>query len=316
LRNRAREQIWDGVAPRTRATYEAEWQKFERWCTEKGAAPSSSNELAYLAEVADSKGANAALRAMAGVNKAAAAKGIAMGTCEDFKHWYKAMQRRSSREAEPQQVDALPAEAIMALIAEEKDALEAEWSSETAQTKQMIGGLMLGLRLGVRAINLERIELQHVRTGAQPGMVEVFCKTKTNLAGSWSPVDPIQGEPPACPARLLKELVQWRRRQGARGSDKVFAGVKGGAAGAAFWTRAVRAAAKAGERAGVVGSGKRWSSRSLRAGGLMALTRAGYTEMQARAQGGWVSDVMLHYMRKDQLAQDAASTRLFSVRSP
>ena len=45
----------------------------------------------------------------------------------------------------------------------------------------------------------------------------------------------------------------------------------------------------------------------------MELTRLGYTEMQIRTLGVWASDAMWDYARKDSMARDGLTNRLFGI---
>jgi hypothetical protein len=138
-----------------------------------------------------------------------------------------------------------------------------------------------------------------------------FPDTINHPEGELVPTECAEGDAVVCPACLLLEWVCWRRLEGAGDGDLLFKAPRGGPVSSDGWSEAVRKAVQAAQEAGMMDRSGKWSSRSMRSGGATSLQALGYGETAVMALGGWMSTAMQYYLRKNQLATDGLSTKMF-----
>jgi hypothetical protein len=250
--------------------------------------------------------------AVTAIKKAAAADGAAWPANDvGVKQVMKALYDKAARSKAPVKTDGLTTEMVKAYAR-----AGAAVGFERRFEQDLVGATML-MRVGQRAVNATRLNLDDVTRGE--GVVKVFmAPLKRNPQGAYFPVDFLPRDSEGarmglCPAAGLLALKEARLRAGAQGGDPLFTNTAGRRTSTGYWSEAACRIAKAAEQAGVVAAGGKWGSKSFRTACLMELTRLGYTEMQIRTLGVWASDAMWDYARKDSMARDGLTNRLFGI---
>ena len=268
--------------------------------------------LAYIQYKRETGKVNEVIMAVTAIKKAAAAEGASWPADDvGVKQVMKSLYDQAARSKAPIKTDGLTTEMIKAY------ARAGPTKGWEVRFKQDLVGATVLMRVGQRAVNATRLNLDDVTRCED--VVKVFmAPLKRNPQGAHFPVDFLPKDSEGarmglCPAAGLLALKDARLRAGAKGGDPLFINAKGKRTSTGYWSEVAGRIARAAEQAGVVAAGGRWSSKSFRTACLMELTRLGYTEMQIRTLGVWASDAMWDYARKDTMARDGLTTKLFGI---
>jgi len=288
----ARALVEAGVAPNTRRTYRAAWNRWASWCAERGMSPlpaTPADVLLYLA-ASSTELRPSSLRvqaaALASLHKA---KGYG-SPCADPA--VRALLRGAARLR-----SAPPKEARPLLLAELLAGLP---SGDGARARRDRALLLVGFAGGFRRSELAGLDWTDLEPH-RAGLILRLRRSKTDQEGAGRMIGLPYGRPESCP---VLALARWREVTGAelgpvwRSVDR-WGHLGGPLSDRAVWSL-VREAAR---RAGLDAQG--YSAHSLRAGLATSAAELGASERDISAQTGHRSGTVRRYIRRGELFHGA-----------
>jgi hypothetical protein len=293
--------------------YEKEMNLFLDWC-QRWKLPSRLpvavwQVMAYAEWVQQVRGPGVARKVIVCIDKIHVLRLAPLPKAPQLEELKEALDRMAKRNRNPEKKSDLPASAVLAWAQRLKES-----GGGSRMDQQVLVGLALGLRAVKRAGDLEKVRISDVKQRVGGGVTVFFPETKNHPEGELVPIEASGELATVCPARLVLEWAKQRRAEGGKDSDLLFIAPRGGAARSVWWTQAVRKVVHEAEERGWVDKGGKWSSGSIRSGGATSMQALGYGEAAVMALGGWMSTAMQYYLRKNQLATDGLSSKMFSPR--
>jgi hypothetical protein len=290
--------------------YERQMEEFLSWCRRWQLSTRLPvpvwQIMSYAQWVAARRGPGVARKVIVCIEKMHVFRLAPLGKDAQLKEFKLALDKAAKRNRNPEKTSDLPPAAVLAWARK----LE-RGGTATRADQQALVGLALALRAVKRAGDLAKVQVSGVRPRPGGGVTVFFPDTKNHPEGELVPIECAVGDAVLCPARLLEEWVRRRRMEGAGENDLLFTAPRGGPVSSDGWSQAVRKAVRAAQEVGLMDESGKWSSRSMRSGGATSLQALGYGETAVMALGGWMSTAMQHYLRKNQLATDGLSTKMF-----
>jgi hypothetical protein len=290
--------------------YEKEMDQFLEWCRRwrlETALPSAVWQvMAYAEWVSNTRGPGVARKVIVCIEKMHVLRLAPLPSSPQLEEFKVALDKAAKRRRNPEKTSDMPPEAVLAWAQRLK-----EQSEVSRKDQQALVGLALALRTVKRAGDLEKVRVSGVRSRPGGGVTVFFPETKNHPEGELVPIERVEGLASVCPARLVEDWASRRRKEGAREEDLLFTAPRGGPMKSDGWTKAVKQAVEEAQRMGWMEPGGKWSSRSMRSGGATTMQALGYGEAAIMALGGWMSSAMQYYLRKNQLATDGLSEKMF-----
>jgi hypothetical protein len=290
--------------------YERKMEEFLMWCRSWGLSTRLPvpvwQIMSYAQWVAARRGPGVARQVVVCIEKMHVFRLAPLGKDAQLKEFKLALDKAAKRNRNPEKTSDLPPAAVLAWARK----LEREGTATRADQQALVG-LALALRAVKRAGDLAKVQVSGVRPRPGGGVTVFFPDTKNHPEGELVPIEFAERDAFVCPARLVQEWVRRRRLEGAGDNDLLFTAPRGGPVSSDGWTKAVRKAVRAAQEVGLMDKSGKWSSRSMRSGGATSLQALGYGETAVMALGGWMSTAMQYYLRKNQLATDGLSTKMF-----
>jgi hypothetical protein len=264
--------------------------------------------MSYAQWVAAVRGPGVARKVIVCVEKMHVFRLAPLAKDPQLKEFKLALDKAAKRNRNPEKTSDLPPSAVLAWAQKLRESVVV-----SRMDRKSLVGLALALRAVKRAGDMEKVQLSGVQVRPAGGVTVFFPETKNHPEGELVPIEFADPSVLVCPARLLVDWVACRRLEGATDTDRLFTAPRGGPVSSNWWSQAVRKAVQVAQEMGLMEVGGKWSSRSMRSGGATSLQALGYGETAVMALGGWMSTAMQHYLRKNQLATDGLSAKMFST---